>query len=138
VANSGQTGKAVARQQSIIILIALRMNTIVKGSKPGPIAPSFSPNSSPFLEKPYARPSKGLSEGYDSSNRNLHNVLPERHEKSEVGTTVSSISHYVTNASDPGYPEGGLRAWLVVFGSFCGMVGSFGFMNTSVYYLFQR
>jgi hypothetical protein len=28
------------------------------------------------------------------------------------------------------YPEGGLRAWLVVFGSFCGMLASFGFMNT--------
>jgi hypothetical protein len=28
------------------------------------------------------------------------------------------------------YPEGGLRAWLVVFGSFCGMTASFGFMNT--------
>jgi hypothetical protein len=29
------------------------------------------------------------------------------------------------------YPEGGLRAWLVVFGSFCGMLAGFGFMNTS-------
>ena len=28
------------------------------------------------------------------------------------------------------YPEGGLRAYSVVFGSFCGMTASFGFMNT--------
>ncbi|KAL8727467.1 MAG: hypothetical protein Q9181_005707 [Wetmoreana brouardii] len=28
------------------------------------------------------------------------------------------------------YPEGGLRAWLVVLGSFSGMVASFGLMNT--------
>ncbi|KAG6995708.1 riboflavin transporter MCH5 [Physcia stellaris] len=28
------------------------------------------------------------------------------------------------------YPEGGLRAWLVVVGSFSGMVASFGIMNT--------
>jgi hypothetical protein len=28
------------------------------------------------------------------------------------------------------YPEGGLRAWLVVLGSFCGMLAAFGFMNT--------
>lgn len=27
------------------------------------------------------------------------------------------------------YPEGGLRAWLVVLGSFCGMLASFGLMN---------
>jgi hypothetical protein len=31
---------------------------------------------------------------------------------------------------DTPYPEGGLRGWLVVFGSFCGMLASFGFMNT--------
>ena len=29
------------------------------------------------------------------------------------------------------YPEGGLKAWLVVLGSFCGMMASFGFMATS-------
>lgn len=37
------------------------------------------------------------------------------------------------NASDSDeeiYPEGGLRAWLVVFGSFTAMVASFGLLNT--------
>jgi hypothetical protein len=28
------------------------------------------------------------------------------------------------------YPEGGLTAWLVVLGSFCGVIGAFGMMNT--------
>ncbi|KAI9789911.1 MAG: hypothetical protein M1816_005680 [Peltula sp. TS41687] len=28
------------------------------------------------------------------------------------------------------YPEGGLRAWLVVFGSLCAMIASFGLMNS--------
>lgn len=28
------------------------------------------------------------------------------------------------------YPEGGMRAWLVVFGSFCGLVAALGLMNT--------
>ena len=28
------------------------------------------------------------------------------------------------------YPEGGIRAWLSIFGSFCGMVCCFGLMNT--------
>lgn len=31
---------------------------------------------------------------------------------------------------DEVYPEGGLEAWLVVLGSFCGMVAGFGYMNT--------
>jgi hypothetical protein len=112
------------------------MNTIVKGSKPGTITPSFSPNSSSPLGKVNSPQSKGSSEEYDLSNCNLYNVFPEKHEKSEVETPMPSISCCETNASDRGYPEGGLRAWLVVFGSFCGMVGSFGFMNTSMYYLF--
>jgi len=33
------------------------------------------------------------------------------------------------------YPEGGLQGWLVVFGSFCGMLSSFGFMNSSMFLL---
>ena len=36
-----------------------------------------------------------------------------------------------TVAEQVSYPEGGLRAWLVVLGSFCGTVASFGFMNSS-------
>lgn len=32
--------------------------------------------------------------------------------------------------SEQTYPEGGRKAWLVVFGSFCAMVASFGIMNT--------
>ncbi|KAF1971677.1 MFS general substrate transporter [Bimuria novae-zelandiae CBS 107.79] len=32
--------------------------------------------------------------------------------------------------SEETYPEGGLEAWLVVFGSFCGVIGAFGVMNT--------
>ncbi|KAK4494588.1 hypothetical protein PRZ48_013944 [Zasmidium cellare] len=31
---------------------------------------------------------------------------------------------------EPTYPEGGLRAWLVVFGGFSGMMAAFGLMNT--------
>jgi hypothetical protein len=31
------------------------------------------------------------------------------------------------------YPEGGLGSWLVVCGSFCGILASFGFMNSRKY-----
>jgi hypothetical protein len=31
---------------------------------------------------------------------------------------------------DVSYPEGGFQAWLVVFGSFCGITAAFGFMNS--------
>ena len=35
-----------------------------------------------------------------------------------------------TTKDEVTYPEGGLQAWLVVFGSFCGMLAGFGLMNT--------
>ena len=34
------------------------------------------------------------------------------------------------DAAEHTYPDGGLRAWLVVFGSFTGMMACFGLMNT--------
>jgi len=112
------------------------MNTVIKGSKPGPTTPSFSPNPSSLLEIVSVPPSKGPSEDHKPSNYKLYNSLPEQHEKSETETPIPSISGCAAYTIDRGYPEGGLRAWLVVFGSFCGMVGSFGFMNTSTHYLF--
>ena len=33
-------------------------------------------------------------------------------------------------AGEEAYPEGGVAAWLVVLGSFCGVVGAFGMMNS--------
>lgn len=36
-----------------------------------------------------------------------------------------------SNAADLEFPEGGLQAWLVVFGSFCAMLSVFGLINTA-------
>jgi hypothetical protein len=36
--------------------------------------------------------------------------------KNEPNTTETSSNH-----EEPTYPDGGLQAWLVVLGSFCGM-----------------
>ena len=52
---------------------------------------------------------------------------PKQHEEAELPgspTSPSLIKEEVT------YPEGGLRAWLVVVGSFSGMFAGFGYMNT--------
>lgn len=42
----------------------------------------------------------------------------------------SSENNGDTLPTEQFYPEGGREAWLVVFGSFCGMVAAFGIMNT--------
>lgn len=46
------------------------------------------------------------------------------------GNTSNSRPVAPTDKDGIEYPEGGLRAWLVVFGSFCGMTAGFGYMNT--------
>lgn len=51
---------------------------------------------------------------------------------SKETSTLSAPQSPNQNVEDDtkSYPEGGLRAWLVVLGSFSGMTASFGLMNT--------
>ena len=49
---------------------------------------------------------------------------------SSEGNTNSSTPQLSVDARGNVYPEGGIRAWLVVYGSFSGMTASFGLMNT--------
>lgn len=44
----------------------------------------------------------------------------------QAGPPTSALS----SGDEIRYPEGGLQAWLVVFGGFCGMTAAFGYMNT--------
>lgn len=48
----------------------------------------------------------------------------------QAGPPASAPPSIHTPGEEAAYPEGGLRAWLVTFGSFCGMMAAFGFMNT--------
>ena len=47
------------------------------------------------------------------------------------GSSHDTLISASENAAETTYPEGGLQAWLVVFGSFCGMLSSFGLINTT-------
>ena len=47
-----------------------------------------------------------------------------------VTPAAASIALPIAPQPEATYPEGGLRAWLVVFGSFSGMFACFGLMNT--------
>lgn len=68
-------------------------------------------------------------------------VLPEQVKEKNVATLsgypptdpekfASDVNHNGLSAHEITYPEGGLEAWLVVFGAFAGMLASFGLMNT--------
>lgn len=43
----------------------------------------------------------------------------------------SATADTASNATDLEFPEGGLEAWLVVFGAFCAMLSVFGLINTA-------
>jgi len=103
------------------------MRTIFKGSRPGllprnnsidtSLHPTTSPQASTAGKIPSAcppcRPRDSASQGV---NRNRED--PE------------SLPSPIAEKIETTYPEGGLQGWLVVLGSFTGMVAAFGYMNT--------
>lgn len=61
-------------------------------------------------------------------------TAPEQQPGLEYGAIgSSSTSDSPTENHEPNldFPEGGLQAWLVVFGSFCGMFSVYGLINTA-------
>ncbi|KAK9477235.1 major facilitator superfamily domain-containing protein [Lipomyces japonicus] len=78
---------------------------------------------------------KGLQQGGRSSGNNgdSSGSCGDRGGRNSTSTsTSSSTSHDVEKLSEDAqaYPEGGLQAWLVVFGSWCAMFGAFGIWNS--------
>ncbi|KAK9414243.1 putative Major facilitator superfamily (MFS) profile domain-containing protein [Seiridium unicorne] len=66
----------------------------------------------------------------DNYSPQLFVVQGEQPPEPTAGDTSDSASDPQTLLQDETYPEGGLEAWLVVFGSFCGLVASLGLMNS--------
>lgn len=56
--------------------------------------------------------------------------LPTEGLPSDASAIRNTISRVTTDAEGNTYPEGGLQAWLVVFGSFTGLFGALGLVNT--------
>lgn len=55
---------------------------------------------------------------------------PHNDNTSSQANAFPAIQQSLPSQEEVFYPEGGVRAWLVVFGSFSGMTASFGLMNT--------
>ncbi|KAI4602205.1 hypothetical protein KJ359_009443 [Pestalotiopsis sp. 9143b] len=66
-----------------------------------------------------------------NANPQLFVVHADKEPEDAVGNiSGDAASDPQTLLQDETYPEGGLEAWLVVFGSFCGLVSSLGVMNS--------
>ena len=76
----------------------------------------------------------GPHEEVTLSKDDRRHVLHEKENSSPASSTLpitgKPIVDQEANAPEVTYPEGGLKAWSVVFGSFCGMLAAFGLMNT--------
>ena len=100
------------------------MSTISNGSTPGPIPiDSTVPhqhNTSVVKTEEQWQPRQPLSSDYPVE-------LPKDEETAQQKDSSSSTS---STKDEITYPEGGLQAWLVVLGSFCGLVAGLGLMNT--------
>src|SRR5258708_26647862 len=62
----------------------------------------------------------GPEKGHASRRPSSHVALPTPEESSPPSSPDDEFT----------YPEGGLRAWLVVFGAWCGIFGSLGIANS--------
>ena len=100
------------------------MSTHFNGSTPGllpsnnAITVSLNPTTSPAVAAPEqtwqaCQSQESTSQAGSGKDEESQPSSPDGSEKAEVI-----------------YPEGGLQAWLVVLGSFSGMVAGFGYMNT--------
>ena len=109
------------------------MSTNFKGSKPGPFGKntSFERTLSPTpenetsvvaTEAQWQQPQPPCS-AYPGSSP----CGPVNEEKASQAYSPTSTG---SEKDETIYPEGGLQAWLVVLGSFSGMVAAFGYMNT--------
>jgi MFS family permease len=87
-------------------------------------APYSSGNATVDLEKcattAQDQPRRPRSSSSSSSAPTLHEMPP----------SLMTASRVSTDAYGNTYPEGGLEAWLCVFGSFCGLMVALGMMNS--------
>jgi hypothetical protein len=94
------------------------MTSFFNGSTPGPIELPVTAYHHHDLESL----SQVSTEYYEIT----HNETPL-----PITKTISSRPKLERRFTSRTYPEGGLKAWSVVLGSFSGMMASFGFMATS-------
>jgi MFS family permease len=127
------------------------MSTTPKGSTPGPITARIALNRTasycserfivPRFDEPLSRPPTfdRLPEGKccNTSDQHLGRALfgARNDSFSKIDDVEGIAACHSGSTNDNGnelvtYPEGGTKAWLVVFGSFCAMLTAFGLMNT--------
>lgn len=81
-----------------------------------------SPVQHTYNEQPPSHEPQTLEDGLSR--------LPSEDLPSNASALRNTLSRVTTDAEGNTYPEGGVGSWLVVFGSFMGLFGSLGLVNT--------
>lgn len=89
--------------------------------------PATEKNLEPSAQPTYDQP-RSLHDG-QSLDDGLRRI-PTEGLPSDASAIRNTVSRVTTDAEGNTYPEGGLHAWLVVFGCFAGLFGSLGLVNT--------
>jgi len=104
------------------------MRTTNKGSTPGLIAHPQSLHRDQLEAVDPDRPSEQCSASVRHDDTPTSDLCGKAEHDLEHDTQVSASTG--TDEDGITYPEGGLQAWLVVFGSWGGMAVAFGYVNT--------
>jgi len=99
------------------------MRTTTKGSKPG-LHTCFYTTTEPNL----SAAGTPLSRGHTTVKGEKTTEACGR--QSSLTRDTSQGRDDAPNEEETYYPEGGVQAWLVTFGSFCAMFGAFGLLNS--------
>lgn len=115
------------------------MNTSFNGSKPGPIIthnaevvlpgpfPGFPPQTD-CPELPVEDSATSYPPGIEAGDEKKSSPA----DIASISSAGASTRRSPIHSDGHNYPEGGLRAWLVVAGAFSAMVAALGMMNTSI------
>ncbi|EON69004.1 hypothetical protein W97_08262 [Coniosporium apollinis CBS 100218] len=121
------------------------MTTDHKGSTPGPVErqttlqsiPPLPPTGEVALPRFDASEQTLTEKPCDSSccpqddpSKPEHQHQPQSPAILPSASSSTDAERLAEDGEEVTYPEGGLQAWLVVLGSFCGMLAAFGLMNT--------
>ncbi|KAL9598394.1 MAG: hypothetical protein Q9179_003922 [Wetmoreana sp. 5 TL-2023] len=89
---------------------------------------TVEPQDRPNVRQPPSGPERDFQSVSAFSNAAPPPPPPTEKDSHPVPATLEACSD--GTQAEIAYPEGGRRAWLVVLGSFSGMVASFGLLNT--------
>lgn len=146
-AQKGSTPGPISRTSSLRSITAPRTARVHDGSQNANLSTVISANStakSDYPRKTWSEKEKVVGkdvvsdvesmmtkEEFQSSSLEPTSSRPALDRSQSSQWHVGPAPSLPSAAGDATYPEGGSKAWLVVFGSQCGMMAAFGFMNTS-------